>query len=270
MASATSSKLIMLFAFLLGIVMIFPIYYLFVGSVRMPNEVFRTNLFPATLTLMNFKEVLKTNFLQSIGNSFIVSGTVTVVALLFHSMSGYALSRLNFPGRNIIFAWMVSTLMVPFSVIMIPLFMITQEMGMTNSFSGLIIPMIFNAYGIFLFRQFYRGFPKELEEAAYMEGCSLAGTFFRVVLPLSTPMIVPLTIGFFLANWNNYLWPLIVNQKEELWVVQVALANIVGGGYYTPWNVVLAAAVLAALPTFILFFIMQRYLVDGIKMTGIK
>lgn len=270
MVVVRSSRVITVLTFIMGLFMIFPIYYLFIGAVRLPGEVFQPNLLPSAVTLSNFTLVLETNFVRTIWNSFIVSGTVTVVALLFHAMSGYALSRLNFPGRQLIFAWMVSTLMVPFSVIMIPLFMITQHMGMTNSYSGLIIPMIFNAYGIFLFRQFYREFPKELEEAAYMEGCSLAGTFFRVVLPLSTPMIVPLTIGFFLANWNNYLWPLIVNQKEELWVVQVALAHIVGGGYYTPWNVVLAAAVLAALPTFVLFFIMQRYLVDGIKMTGIK
>lgn len=258
------------FAVIFGIVMVFPIYYLLLGSVRLPAEVFDTSLITFQLTMDNFKEVLKTSFLRSIYNSLVVSGVVTIVALLFHAMSGYALARLHFPGKNIIFAWMVSTLMIPFSVIMIPLFMITKNFAMTNSFSGLIIPMIFNAYGIFLFRQYYLNFPKELEEAAYMEGCSLAGTFFRIVLPLSMPIVIPLTIGFFLANWNNYLWPLIVNQKESLWVVQVALANIVGGGYFTPWNIVLAAAVLAAVPTFLLFFIAQKYLVDGIKMTGIK
>jgi multiple sugar transport system permease protein len=267
---ARPNLLLIFIAAVFGIVMVFPIYYLFVGSLRLPNHVFEANFWPPRMTLMNFMEVFQTNFMHSIWNSIIVSTTVTVVALLFHSMSGYALARLNFPGRSLIFAWMVSTLMVPFSVIMIPLFMITKNLGMANTYAGLIIPAIFNAYGIFLFRQFYKSFPKELEEAAYMEGCSQAGTFFRIVLPLSMPMIVPLTIGFFLANWNAYLWPLIINQKESLWVVQVALSNIVGGGYYTPWNVVLAAAVLAAIPTFLLFFFMQRYLVDGIKMTGIK
>lgn len=270
MVNARFNMALNLLMVLCSLVMVFPIYYLFIGALRMPLEVFRTDLFPANVTLHNLLEVLKTDFLRSIWNSFVVSGTVTVIALWFHAMSGYALSRLQFPGKNLIFAWMVSTLMVPFSVIMVPLFMITKELGMTHSYAGLIVPMIFNTYGIFLFRQFYRQFPKELEEAAYMEGSSLAGTFFRIVLPLSTPMIVPLTIGFFLANWNNYLWPLIVNQKVELQVVQVALANIVGGGYYTPWNIVLAAAVIAALPTFVLFFVMQRYLVDGIKTTGIK
>jgi multiple sugar transport system permease protein len=268
---ARSNFLMTIFAVMFAIIMVFPIYLLFVGSIRLPNEIFHATLFPLKVTLGSFVEVLEVKgFMRSIWNSFVVSTAVTVIALLFHAMSGYALTRFQFPGKQYIFAWMISTLMVPFSVVMIPLFMITKNFGMANSYSGLIVPMIFNAYGIFLFRQFYKGFPKELEEAAYMEGSTQAGTFFRIALPLSMPIIIPLTIGFFLFNWNNYLWPLIVNQKTELRVVQVALSHIVGGGYYTPWNVVLAAAVLAAIPTFLLFFFLQRHLVDGITMTGIK
>lgn len=259
-----------IFTIACGILIILPIFFLVLSSFRQPEDVFKLSISFSNLTLDNFREVLDTNILRAIWNSLIVSVTVTVIALLFHSMSGYALSRLNFPGKNIIFGWMISTLMVPFTVIMIPLYMVTKNLGMANSYLGLIVPMIFNAYGIFLFKQFYQDFPKELEEAAYMEGLSIAGTFFRIVLPLSKPMIIPLTIGFFTANWNNYLWPLIINQKEELWVVQVALANIVGGGYETSWSVVLAAALLSAIPTFIVFFSMQRYLVDGIKSTGGK
>lgn len=257
-------------AILFGILLVAPIYFLVIGAFRMPNEVFNLNVNFMNLTLDNFKAAMETNILRSIWNSFVVSTTVTIVALLFHSMSGYALARLNFPGKRFVFGWMISTLMVPFTIIMIPLYMVTKNLGMANSYLGLIIPMIFNAYGIFLFRQFYRSFPKELEEAAYLEGLSIAGTFFRIVLPLSKSIIIPLTIGFFTANWNNYLWPLIINQKENLWVVQVALANIVGGGYETAWSIVLAAALLGAIPTFVLFFLMQRYLVDGIKMSGIK
>ncbi|MFH7819695.1 carbohydrate ABC transporter permease [Neobacillus thermocopriae] len=253
-----------------GVLMILPIFFLVISSFRVPEDVFKLSLDVTNLTLDNFKAVMETPILRAIWNSLIVSITVTVVAMLFHAMSGYALARLNFPGKNFIFGWMISTLMVPFTVIMIPLYMVTKNLGLANSYGGLIIPMIFNAYGIFLFRQFYQDFPKELEEAAYMEGLSIAGTFFRLVLPLSKPMIIPLTIGFFTANWNNYLWPLIINQKEELWVVQVALANIVGGGYETSWSIVLAAALLSSIPTFIVFFTMQKYLVDGIKMSGIK
>jgi multiple sugar transport system permease protein len=253
-----------------GILMVFPIYLLLMGALRLPNEVFTANLWPTKMTFESFASVFQSNFLRSVWNSIFVSAVVTVVALLFHSMSGYALARLNFPGKSAIFSWMLSTLMVPFSVIMVPLFMITKNLGMANSLWGLIVPSIFNAYGIFLFRQYYRSFPKELEEAASIEGYSIAGTFFKIVVPLSMPMVVPLTIGFFLANYNSYLWPSIILQKEQLWVVQVALAHLVGGGYTNPWNVVLAAAVVACIPTFLLFFFMQKYLVSGIKMTGIK
>ncbi|QGR00253.1 carbohydrate ABC transporter permease [Paenibacillus psychroresistens] len=261
---------LLIIAVVFGVLMIFPVYLLVISSLRMPKDIFSANLWPSVITLDNFRVVLKSGFLRSIGNSVFISSVVTLVALLFHAMSGYALAKLQFPGKSFIFSWVLSTLMVPFSVIMIPLFMITKNMGMANNYWGLIIPSIFNAYGIFLFRQFYREFPKELEEAASMEGYSIAGTFFRIVMPLSLPMIVPLTIGFFLANYNSYLWPSIITQKENLWVVQVALASLVGGGYTTPWNVVLAAAVLACIPTFLMFFLMQKYLVNGIKMTGIK
>lgn len=260
-----------IFAIVCGLIMVAPIYFLIVGAFRTPDTVFDLSLLVTNFTFKNIETVfLETNILRAILNSLIVSTTVTVVALLFHSMAGYALARLSFPGKTFIFGYIISTLMVPFTVIMIPLYMVTKNLGMANSFLGLIIPMIFNAYGIFLFRQFYLEFPKELEEAAYVEGLSIAETFFRLVLPLSKPIIIPLTIGFFTANWNNYLWPMIINQKEELNVVQVALANIVGGGYETPWSIVLAAALISALPTFVLFFIMQKQLVEGIKTSGIK
>lgn len=258
-------------AVLLGLALVFPIYMLIVGSLRSEERIFDVTLFPVEAVFANFdKAVQGTGLMRSIANSLFVSATVTVVAMGFHSMSGYALARFRFPGRGLIFAWMLSTLMVPFAVVMIPLYLIAKQFHMLNSYVGLIVPSIFNAYGIFLFRQFYREFPRELEEAAELDGLSLAGTYFRIALPLSVPIIVPLTIGFFLANWNAYMWPLIITQDSKLWVVQVFLASLVGGGYYTPWNVVLAAAVVTTIPTFLLFFGAQRFLVDGIKMSGIK
>jgi multiple sugar transport system permease protein len=254
-----------------GIAMIFPIYVLLMGALRSETNVFELSFIPVEFELGNFVQVwTESNLPRSIMNSIFISTTVTVVAMLFHAMSGYALARFQFPGKQLVFAWMLSTLMVPFAVIMIPLYLITKNLGMANSFAGLIIPSIFNAYGIFLFRQFYMDFPKELEEAGYMEGLSLSGTFVRIALPLSVPVIIPLTIGFFLANWNAYLWPLIITQDDTLWVIQQQLAHLVGGGYFTPWNEVLAAAIIAAIPTFLLFFMTQKYLVEGIKMSGIK
>jgi ABC-type sugar transport system, permease component len=253
-----------------SLILIFPIYILFMTSFKPNNEIFVTTLIPSQPIISNYREVIGSSFLNSIKVSFIIAASVTVIALLFHAMAGYALARFDFPGRQIIFYIMISTLMIPFAVIMVPLFMVTKSFGMTNSYAGLIIPAIFNAYGIFLYRQFYLEFPTELEEAAYVEGCSRASTFFKIALPLSKSIVVPLTIAFFLGNWNNYLWPLIVNKRPELAVVQVALANMVGSGYATPWNIIITSAAIAAIPTFILFFLLQKNLVEGVKMTGIK
>ena len=184
-------------------------------------------------------------------------------------MCGYALARLNFPFKQGLFRIIISTLMIPSMTILVPLFMVCKTLGITNSYAGLIIPALFNAYGIFLFRQFYLDFPKELEEAAEVEGCSKARFFFTIAFPLSKPIIAPLAIAFFIGNWNSYLWPLVVNKKESLYTVQVFLANMVSG-YSTPWHVVIASSMLAAIPVFVLFLIAQKQLQEGIKTTGFK
>ena len=150
-----------------------------------------------------------------------------------------------------------------------PLFMICKQLGITNSYAGILLPALFNAYGIFLFRQFYMSFPADLEEAAKLDGCSTYRMFFTIIFPLSRPIIIPLSIAFFLGNWNNYLWPLIVNKKPEYRTVMVYLANMVGG-YNTKWNVVIASAMLACLPVFLISLLLQSHLQNSIKMSGIK
>jgi len=258
-----------LFLIIVSFLLLFPIYVLFMSSFKPSDELFVATLWPIHATFENIKTALTTKFLNSIRTSMIVSITVTAVAMLLHSMCGYALARLQFPFKEGFFQIIVGTLMIPSMTILVPLFMVCKILGITNSYAGLIIPALFNAYGIFLFRQFYMDFPKELEEAAEVEGCSKSRIFFTIALPLSKPMIIPLTIAFFLGNWNNYLWPLVVNKKEALYTAQVYLANMVSG-YSTPWHVVIASAMLASLPVFILFLFAQRQLREGIKTTGIK
>ena len=252
-----------------GLLMLFPIYILFMGGFKPASEIFQPNLWPNNPTLDNFKAVMGDKFIRGIINSLIISTTVTVVAMVLHSMCGYALARFDFPLKKPLFSTIVSTLMIPMTTIFVPLFMVCKMLGLTNNIWGMIIPALFNAYGIFLFRQFYEDFPKELEEAAEVEGCSKARVFFTIALPLSKPMVIPLTIAFFLGTWNNYLWPLIINKKEQFYTIQVVLANMVSG-YNTPWNELIAAAALAAIPVFILFLLLQGQLQDGIKTTGIK
>lgn len=261
-----------LLALMIAVVIVFPVYLLIISSFKESQDVFNMNLFPdiSTLTLDNYKTVFtEENFGGNIFNSFYVATIVTVVALLFHAMSGYALARLNFKGRKVIFTWIISTLMIPFSVIMIPLFIIIKNMGLINNLWGIIIPMIPNAYGIFLFHQFFLGIPKELEESAKIDGASYFGVFWRIVLPLSKPIAVTLAVAFFLANWNNYLWPLIVAQDRELWLVQIAIANF-KSAQAVEWNLVLAASCVSALPIIILFFVFQKQITEGVKTSGIK
>lgn len=253
----------------LGVMMLFPIYILFISSFKTERDLFVNSLIPAEFTLSSIMGAFTPEFLSSIRNSIFVAVSVTAVAMILHAMCGYALARMEFPGKKQIFTVIISTLMIPSTTILLPLFMVCKSLGLTNNYGGLIIPALFNAYGIFLFRQYYMDFPEELEEASRIEGCSTAKMFISIILPLSKPMIVPLTIAFFLGTWNNYLWPLIVNKKEQYQTVQVYLANMVSG-YSTPWNILIASAAMAAIPVFSLFLIMQKQLKEGIKITGIK
>ena len=252
-----------------AIAMILPIVILFLSSFKTQASVFTISFAPETFTLDSIVAAFTPGLLHALINSLIISTVVTVVAMFVHAMAGYALARFDFPLKQPTFIVILGSLMIPMTTILVPLYMVVRAMNLTNSMAGLILPLLFNAYGIFLFRQFYLDFPAELEEAAELDGASKFGTFIRIVLPLSGPVIVPLTVAFFLGTWNNYLWPLVVNQDEAFETVQVYLANQISG-YNTPWNVVIASAAISVLPVFILFYFLQRQLRDGISTTGIK
>jgi multiple sugar transport system permease protein len=258
-----------LLASLIALLILFPIYVMTANSLKPNNQVFDLRLFPRTLSLEGFQYVIKEDFSRFFFNSFFISVTVTVAALIFHSMSGYVLARIDFPGRRVVFLWILSTLMIPFAVIMIPLFIMIKQFGWLNSYAGVIIPAIPHAYGIFLFRQFFLTIPRDLEDAALIDGCSLFQIYYRVIVPLSRPITMMLAVAFFIANWNSYLWPLIVNHDRSLWVLQVAIASFVGRND-SRWNAMLAASVFATIPSILMFFILQKSLVEGIKMSGIK
>lgn len=262
----------LLCAVVIAVILIFPIYVMVISSFKPLTDIFNLELFPkmTTLTLQNYIEVFKSqNFGLYIWNSFFVASVITLFALLLHSMSGYALARLNFRGKQPIFLLIMSTMMVPFAVIMIPLFMIVKFLGLVNSLWGVILPMIPSAYGIFLFRQFYLGMPGELEEAAKIDGCGYFGTYWKIAMPLAKPIAVTMAVAFFLANWNNYLWPLIVAQKKSLWLIQIGIASF-KTEQSVSWNLIMAASVVSSIPTMILFFVFQRHIADGIKTSGIK
>lgn len=261
---------LMLITLILGLMTIFPLLYMLSISFKPPAEVFQAHLIARHPTLDNFLHVLtEVPFWRYLANTLFISVTVTVAALFFHTMGGYALARLRFPGREAIFFAMFSTFLVSLPVIIVPLFILVRSLHMLDSFTGIIIPSIFNAFGIFLLRQYYLSLPRELEEAAFIDGAGYWRIYWSIILPLSRPMISALAILFFLANWNAYLWPLTVVSDPDMWVVQVAIANF-KSQYSASWNYIMAASTIVATPMLALFVIFQRQIMDSIKTSGLK
>lgn len=260
----------MLVTLVLALMTVFPLLWMLSISFKPQAEVFQPNIWPRAPSWNNFIYVLtQVPFGQYFLNSLIVSAVVTIVALWFHTMAGYALARLRFPGRERIFLAILSTYLVSLPVIIVPLFILVRAMGMLNSYAGLIVPSIFNAFGIFLLRQYYLSVPREIEEAAVVDGAGYWRIYWSVILPLSRPIIASLAILFFLANWNSFLWPLTVTNDQNLWVVQVGIANF-RSQYASSWNYIMAASTIVAAPMLVLFVIFQRQIMESIKTSGLK
>jgi multiple sugar transport system permease protein len=259
-------------AILLTVVFAGPFVWMVSSALKPANEIFASPpiLISPNFSLNNFLQVFQqAPFGQYMFNSFFVATTVTVVALLLHSMAGYALARLEFPGRQIIFVGIISTLMIPFYAILIPLALLVKELGWINSYWALIVPAIPHAFGIFWLRQFFLGIPQDLEDAARIDGSSRIGVFFRVALPLARPVLAALAVFFFLANWDSFLWPLVAANRPDMRMVQVGIQSFTGE-HGNAWELIMAASVLAILPTLALFFALQRFIIASVKMTGLK
>ncbi|MDI1463138.1 carbohydrate ABC transporter permease [Catellatospora sp. KI3] len=256
-------------AYLLALLTVAPLLWLVITVFKPSGEVFAGGL-PTEFTLDNIWYVLtEVPFGRYLFNSALVSLVVTGAALILHSMAAYALARLRFPGRGIIFYGIVSTLLVSLPVILVPLFLVVRELGLLDTYAGLILPAIFHAFGIFLLRQYYLNLPRELEEAADLDGCGYFHRWWRIVLPLSRPALASLSVLFFLANWNAFLWPVTATRDPDLRMVQVGIATL-QGQYGSAWNYLLAATVIAAVPTVVAFLAGQRRLVEAIKTSGLK
>lgn len=208
-------------------------------------------------------------FLRYYGNTLLFAGGVTIISLTFDTMAGYAFARLRFKGKNFLFALVLVTLMIPFQVIMIPLFYEMFKLNLLNTFIGLILPRATNAFGIFMMRQFFVSLPKGLEEAARLDGCSEFTIFRKIMLPLCKPAVISLAIFHFMYNWNDLLYPLILTTRTEMRTLPAGLATFMGT-HVIEHNVLMAGGVLAILPIFIAYCFAQKYFVQGIAMTGMK
>lgn len=202
-------------------------------------------------------------------NSVIVSVLVTLGQLATCSLGAFAFARLHFPGRDKLFLLYLATMMVPFQVVMIPLFVLMRTFRWIDTYPALIVPMIFSAYGTFLLRQFFMTIPNELEDAAKIDGCGYFRIYWNIMLPLSKPALATLGIFVFMWSWNNFLWPLLVTNSLTMKTLPLGLAYFLGQ-YTVYWNLLMVGATIALVPVLVLFFLAQRYFIEGITLTGLK
>ena len=257
----------------IAILMLFPLLWLIGTAFKSPTEdifSFPPQLLPAQPTLENFKTVWDTYpFGQYLTNSAIVAVLSVSLNLLFCALAAYPLARLNFRGRELIFALIVATIIIPFQIVMIPLYIMAVNLGLRNSYLGIILPNIATAFGIFLLRQAFKGVPKELEEAARIDGCSELGIWWHIMIPAIRPALVTLAIFVFIGSWSDFLWPLIVLDRPEYYTLPLGVANL-AGTFSLDWRLVAAGSVVSIAPVLLLFMFLQKYIIDTDISSGVK
>lgn len=226
---------------------------------------------PETFTLENYRDLFsRLDFPLYFTNSVLVAALVTAGNLLFCSMLGYALAKMRFPGKKALFLVVLGMLMVPGMVTFVPQFVLVSNLGLTNTYAGLVLPFLAGPFGVFLMRQFLLSIPDDLIEAARVDGAGEWRIFFRVILPLCKPALATLGILTFLASWNNFLWPLVVATTEDKYTLPVALALYSIGDNKTDFGLLLSGAVVVVVPVLVVFLFLQRHFLRGIATTGLK
>ena len=257
----------------IALLMLFPLLWLLSTSLKSPTEdifQFPPQLLPSQPTFNNFVRVWQTNpFGRYLFNSTLIAVLTVGLNLLFCALAAYPLARLEFQGREIIFTAIVTTIMIPFQIVMIPLYILTVQLGMKNSYLGIIFPAIASAFGIFLLRQAFQGVPKELEEAARIDGCSELGIWWNVMIPAIRPALVTLAIFVFIGSWSDFLWPLIVIDKPEFYTLPLGVAML-AGTFSLDWRLIAAGSIISIAPILVLFLFLQRYIVPTETGSGVK
>ncbi len=257
----------------IALLMLFPLLWLISTALKSPSEnifQFPPQLLPSQPTLNNFVQVWQTNpFGQYLFNSTLVAVLTVSLNLLFCALAAYPLARLEFRGRELIFAAIISTIMIPFQIVMIPLYILTVQLGIRNTYVGIIFPEIASAFGIFLLRQAFQGVPKEMEEAARIDGCSELGLWWHVMLPAIQPALVTLAIFVFIGSWSDFLWPLIVLDQPELYTLPLGVSTL-AGTFSLDWRLIAAGSVISIAPVLLLFLFVQRYIVPTEAGSGVK
>ena len=255
-----------------AILTVAPFVWMVLTSFKPLGEIFRfpPTWWPETFTFENYTSAFGAlPFGRFYVNSLFVAVAVTAGQLVTCSLAAYAFARMQFWGRDVLFYLFLGTMMVPAQVTMIPGFMILHWLGWIDTYAALIVPGLASAFGTFLLRQFFLTIPKELEEAAFLDGCTRFGVLWRIVLPLARPALAALAIFTFMAVFNDFIWALIVVDSQEMYTVQLGL-SIFRDRYGTEWGYLMAGSVVATLPILLVFFFAQKYFIQGITLSGLK
>jgi len=266
------SHLVLHILLILGsVLMLLPFIWMVSTSLKPGADVFREyppKLIPTTIQWSNYKEALTSMpFDRFYLNSFIVAISVTTLQLLTSSLAAFAFARLRFRGRDALFFIYLSALMIPFPVLLVPNFIIVRNLGWFDTYAALIVPVSFSAFSTFLLRQYYRGIPIELDEAARIDGASSFRVWWQIIFPNSRPALAALAIFVFLGNWNEFLWPLIVTNSEAMRTVPVGL-NSFKGQFTVRWEMLMAAAVVGMMPVLVVYVLAQNWIIKGMSISG--
>nr|CAD6628667.1 carbohydrate ABC transporter permease [Rhizobium sp. TCK] len=253
-----------------GLIMVSPLAYMFSTSFKTADQVYDLRLIPAAPTIANYVTVLADGrFLRWFLNSMIVAVAVTVSNCFFDSLVGYTLAKFEFRGRRFIFLAILSTLMIPTEMLVIPWYLMSSQLGWLDSYWGIMFPGMMTAFGTFLMKQFFETVPNDFIEAARVDGLNEFQIWWKVAMPLVTPALSALAIFTFLGNWTAFFWPLIVTTSKELYTLPVGLSSF-AVEQSIQWEMIMTGAALATIPTLFVFIVLQRYIVRGVMLAGLK
>jgi multiple sugar transport system permease protein len=257
----------------LALAVLLPFLWMIVTSLKGQSEVFAypPTWIPKQINWQNYLKVWEeAPFGRYFLNSTIVAVAVTVGQLVSCVLAAFAFARMEFRGKNTMFLVFMSTTMISTQVTLVPSYMIIKTLDWVDHYPALIVPFLANAFGVFLIRQYFRTIPRELEEAARLDGCGRLRFLTTILLPLSTPILASQALFAFLGNWNSYLWPLIVTNQDTMRTLQIGLRYFVNGEGATQWNVYMAAAVIVSVPVILIYFLVQKTFVESMASTGLK
>ncbi len=259
---------------LVALLILMPMAWMLSTSFKPKSQWFLPDIYwiPKTFTWDNYQKILNNSSLpigRWFGNSVFLATVITALTLTIDALAAYAYARMEFRGRNFLFGMLLATLFLPGIMFLVPNFLTVARLGLLNNYGGVIIPALANVFGIFFMRQFFESIPKELEEAAQIDGATSFETFFHIALPLATPALATLGIITFLGSWNDFLWPLLVLKDRALLTLPPGLRTL-QGAFTSEYGQMMAGAAITAVPVLIIYLVLQRYIVESVATTGLK